>query len=1079
MFALSPLLSRFGTKRKPATKHRRRLLFDVLEDRSVPAGFNFADFSDIGGLTLVGDASITGDARLRLTPALGGQEGAAWYTAEKQFAGLSFETSFQFQLTENADPPGGSDGFVFLIQNTAPTYLAGGGGTLGYDGLKNSVAVEFDTYQNTEVRDPSHSHISVHTNGTGTNGWSESLSLGSWNSSPALLDDGAVHTVKIAYTPGSLSIYLDNLTTPKLTVSLDLAETLNLDAGTAWVGFTGTTGGGWQNHDILNWSYTVLADVTTTVSAGDASVDEGSSGTSNLVFTINRSGDISGATTVNWTTENRSATAGSDYIAASGQVSFAPGQTQATVEISVVGDTALEPNETLALRLTGASGASIADGVGIGTILTDDVTVSISDTAVVEGDQTITPLGAFVAAQSGGLYTPYAMLVGQDGSIYVSSRSGTGIYRYDAAGNPMPGPGKTGAEFVSPGSGGLGAARELAFGPDGALCVVSEGTDAVLRFDATTGEFLGTLVASGSGGLDAPRGILFHGGYVYVTSVGEQTVSPGKDSVLRFDAVTGEPAGLSGLPGDAVFIASGSGGLDNPSRIVLGPDGRVYVSSTATTLNSATSNSVLRYDLATSAPAGVSGEPGDAVFVAPGSGGLDGPVSMVFRPDGYMYVTSWRSNSLLRYDAVTGAAAGTVVSSGAGGLEMPIGLLFEANGNLLVSSSHNHQILRYGPGSWAVFTVTLSFPVSFAVSVDFATGNGSAAAGADFVATAGTLTFAPGDTTKTILVETIDDDAPESPEVFVLNLSNPSAGAVITDSQGVATITDNDLPPTKFYVVDDQTANRTFEYGGDGTAIENYTLNSGNSAPRGAASTAAGDKVWVVDANKKVYVYDAAGALLGSWTAGSLAGNATPEGVATNGTDVWIVDSKSDKVFRYAGAAARLSGSQNAVTSFSLNTANKNPKGIVTDGTSLWVVNDASPDKVFKYTLAGGLLGSWTIDAGNSSPTGITLDPTSVGHLWIVDSGTDRVYQYDNAVGRTSGSQAASSGFALAVGNTNPQGIADPPSAGTATTAEKPAQRRKQGPTAARPGIGSHALDWCSAVDAVFGNATTGKRRRR
>ncbi len=68
-------------------------------------------------------------------------------------------------------------------------------------------------------------------------------------------------------------------------------------------------------------------------------------------------------------------------------------------------------------------------------------------------------------------------------------------------------------------------------------------------------------------------------------------------------------------------------------------------------------------------------------------------------------------------------------------------------------------------------------------------------------------------------------------------------------------------------------------------------------------------------------------------------------------TDVWIVDSKSDKVFKYAGAASRLSGSQNAASSFSLNSSNRSPKDIVTDGTSLWVVNDSTTDKVFKYTV--------------------------------------------------------------------------------------------------------------------------------
>ena len=64
---------------------------------------------------------------------------------------------------------------------------------------------------------------------------------------------------------------------------------------------------------------------------------------------------------------------------------------------------------------------------------------------------------------------------------------------------------------------------------------------------------------------------------------------------------------------------------------------------------------------------------------------------------------------------------------------------------------------------------------------------------------------------------------------------------------------------------------------------------------------------------------------------------------------------------------------------------------------------------------------------GGGSPTGITLDPAAPSHLWVVDNATDRVYQFDAAVGRTSGSQAASGSFALAPGNTNPQDIADPP----------------------------------------------------
>ena len=186
------------------------------------------------------------------------------------------------------------------------------------------------------------------------------------------------------------------------------------------------------------------------------------------------------------------------------------------------------------------------------------------------------------------------------------------------------------------------------------------------------------------------------------------------------------------------------------------------------------------------------------------------------------------------------------------------------------------------------------------------------------------------------------------------------------------------------------------------------TLVAANAAPRGVASTVAADKTWVIDANRNVYVYNTSGGLLGSWSAGSMANNATPEGIATDGTDIWIVDAKSDKVFRYAGAASRLSGSQTAASSFSLASGNANPKDMVTDGASLWIVDDAAKtDKVFKYSVAGSFVGSWTIDAANKAPTGITLDPANIGDMWIADSGTDRVYKYAAAASRNSGSQAA------------------------------------------------------------------------
>ncbi|MCY3933377.1 MAG: hypothetical protein OXH70_16845 [Acidobacteria bacterium] len=97
-------------------------------------------------------------------------------------------------------------------------------------------------------------------------------------------------------------------------------------------------------------------------------------------------------------------------------------------------------------------------------------------------------------------------------------------------------------------------------------------------------------------------------------------------------------------------------------------------------------------------------------------------------------------------------------------------------------------------GSMADFAVTLAPSGESTVTVDYTTVDGTAAAGADYTATSGTLTFAAGETSKTISVQTVDDTAGESDEVFTVTLSGPS-NAALSDDTGQATITDNDESP--------------------------------------------------------------------------------------------------------------------------------------------------------------------------------------------------------------------------------------------------------------------------------------------
>ena len=100
----------------------------------------------------------------------------------------------------------------------------------------------------------------------------------------------------------------------------------------------------------------------------------------------------------------------------------------------------------------------------------------------------------------------------------------------------------------------------------------------------------------------------------------------------------------------------------------------------------------------------------------------------------------------------------------------------------------------------AAFTVTLSAPSTQPVTVDFATADGSATAGSDYVAASGTLTFPPGSVSQVLTITVNGDTVPEPDETFVVNLSNPT-NATIADGQGLGTIRNDDTAPGSISVV--------------------------------------------------------------------------------------------------------------------------------------------------------------------------------------------------------------------------------------------------------------------------------------
>jgi len=229
------------------------LVLSLAADPSA-AQFSYTDFGSTAGLELRSHAAQAGN-RLRLTPAQPNSSGAAWRT-DRQRVVFGFDTIFRYQITPSPDAEPG-DGFAFVVQNSPEgvDFVPPHGGFLGYNLMRNSLAVEFDTFKNSW--DSGDNQIGVHTRGDGPNysndGSLFDAVLGKTGTIPEL-DDGLEHTVRVSYLPGILSVYFDDLATPVLSVSTNL-KALGLHNGKAFVGFTSGTGTALADHDILSWSF--------------------------------------------------------------------------------------------------------------------------------------------------------------------------------------------------------------------------------------------------------------------------------------------------------------------------------------------------------------------------------------------------------------------------------------------------------------------------------------------------------------------------------------------------------------------------------------------------------------------------------------------------------------------------------------------------------------------------------------------------------------------------------------------------------------------------------------------------------
>ena len=227
-------------------------------------------FAAPAGLTTVGNAAFvnTGGADgtvLRVTPAAGGQSGAAYSTSAVTLgANATFSTTFQFRFT-GAGGIAPADGITFILA-ASTTGLGLSGGGIGIQGVNNSVAIEFDNYNNGGIDGSSSNHVGLDINGNVASNPLANVygvptcDFGALTSytQPGCMANGNLWSVTIGYNGSTLTA---SLTDPAMGSSFQALNVANLDIGAilgtnnAFVGFTSGTGAGFMNHDIVNWSF--------------------------------------------------------------------------------------------------------------------------------------------------------------------------------------------------------------------------------------------------------------------------------------------------------------------------------------------------------------------------------------------------------------------------------------------------------------------------------------------------------------------------------------------------------------------------------------------------------------------------------------------------------------------------------------------------------------------------------------------------------------------------------------------------------------------------------------------------------
>jgi hypothetical protein len=565
-------------------------------------------------------------------------------------------------------------------------------------------------------------------------------------------------------------------------------------------------------------------DPLPTLSIDNPSITEGDSGTSPMNFTVTLAGATAQTVTVAYATVAGTATAPSDYTNTSGTLTFNPSVTSRTISVPIVGDLVNEPTESFTLRLSNPTNATILKSDGIGTIYDNDPlpTLSIDNPSIIEGDSgtslmnfTVTLAGATARTVSVAYAT--ADNTATAPSDYTNT-SGTLTFTPPATSHTISVPivGDVVHESTETFSVHLS-------NPTNATIVKSDGIGTIYDNDPFPALSINDpSIAEGDSGTSLMNFT------VTLTGVTAQTVTV---AYATADNTATAPSDYTNTSGTLTFTPTTTSrtiSIPIVGDLVHEPTEAFWVRmSNPTNANIAKSDGIgTIYDNDPPPTIAFSQNTPYTVFETDPSGQAVIPV-ILSAASAYPVTVNYATSDGTAHQGINYQATNGTLTFPAGStsqsiivpilndhqnnptLNLTINLSVAVNGTLGSPSSATLAILDQDPqptlfinnvsqNEGDVGTTNFNFTVSLSpasgniVTVDYAVVDGTAIAGSDYISTSGTLTFKPGDVSKTITVLVIGDDVKEANETFSVHLSDPVNASLALDT-GIGTILDDDL----------------------------------------------------------------------------------------------------------------------------------------------------------------------------------------------------------------------------------------------------------------------------------------------